>query len=158
MAKGTKSFFKRRRSYKGRSKVYKTLSSTCGFTDTQIAHLIGIKYGSKAAMDKKLNYFFTYEKDYMTLNVMEIIGEAMVKKGLFEKNDDAVSYILYAVEINRTYQNAYSESENDRIVKYARGKMLERKTRQYRNELDVICKSQPESDFTSPDKSVLDSI
>lgn len=137
--------------FKSKSKIYKALSSTCGFTDRQIGNLIGINLNcSSKLLQERLNEFFYYEKDYMTLNIVEIIGEVLVKKGLFKKNDDAVSWILFAVDINRKKVMPMWLTENNRIIDFALGKMLDRKTKKYKNQIDTINSISNKVDFNPP--------
>ena len=137
--------------FKGKSKVYKTLSSTCGFTDRQIGNMIGITINcSRKLLTDRLNEFFHYEKDYMTLNMVEVIGEVLVKKGLFKKNDEAVSWILFAVDINRKKVMPMWLTENNRIIDFALGKMVDRRIKKYRNQIDNINSISNKVDFNPP--------
>jgi hypothetical protein len=121
--------------FKGRSALYKRLSQDAGFTDVQILKLLGVKQPKVRTKDK-INKIFTHEKDYLTLNVCEVLAEAFVLKKLCENTDDAFSLILFDVRICRDKSNCVA-SENELAIKFARGKMINRKNRIYKTQLDV---------------------
>lgn len=152
---GAKRF--RKRAYKGRSALYKTLSNVCGFTDKHILKMLGVRNRGKERTEKILDKVFTYEKDYLTLNIVEILSQAMYSKGIFRSIDDATSYIMYATKMNRN-KLTHGFSENDMIVSFAVGKMLDRKLRVYTTALDCETKQTKRPDFTHVPEEIIKEI
>jgi hypothetical protein len=122
--------------YKGKSALYRRMSTELGFTDIQILRLIGVKM-PKTRTKEKINKIFTHEKDYLTLNVCEVIAQAFYHKKLADTVDDAFSLVLHDVRICRDKPH-YVGSSNEMTINYARGKMVNRKNKIYKTELDVL--------------------